>query len=101
MRKIILTTILALCAGMALFVVDAQQQPPAGKAVPKGGVQGRLTWFDRQGKVAGTSGQPGMYRTLAISPDGTQIACELSDPETQNRDIWLIEIASGKTTRFT
>jgi eukaryotic-like serine/threonine-protein kinase len=95
MRKLILITILAL------FVANAQQQPPGGKAAPKGGVQGRLTWFDRQGKVVGTSGQPGMYRTLTISPDGKRIACELADPDSQNRDIWLIEIASGKTTRFT
>jgi eukaryotic-like serine/threonine-protein kinase len=42
-----------------------------------------------------------MYRTLTISPDGKRIACELTDPDLQNRDIWLIEIASGKTTRFT
>lgn len=104
MRKTLLSTILVLCAGAGLIVVDAQQAP-GGKAAPKGGVQGRLTWFDRQGKVVGTSGEPGMYRTLTISPDGKRIAVELADPptqnQTQNRDIWLIEIASGKTTRFT
>jgi eukaryotic-like serine/threonine-protein kinase len=101
MRKIILITILVLGAGLALFVVDAQQQPPGVRGAPKGAVQGRLTWFDRQGKVVGTSGEPGVYRTLTISPDAKRIACELTDSETQNRDIWLIEIASGKTTRFT
>jgi len=95
MRKLILITILAL------FVVNAQRPPAGGKAAPQGGVQGRLTWFDRQGKIVGTSGQPGMYRTLTISPDGKRIAVELADPQTQNRDIWLLEIASGKTTRFT
>lgn len=100
MRKTILSSILVLCPSLALFVVHAQQVP-SGKEAPKGGVQGRLTWFDRQGKVVGTSGVSGMYRTLAISPDGKVIACELTDPGTQNRDIWLIEIASGKTTRFT
>ena len=46
-----------------------------------------------------------MYRTLTISPDGKRIAVERADPptqnQTQNRDIWLLEIASGKTTRFT
>jgi len=89
-------------AGLALFVVNAQQpagQP--GKAAPKGGVQGRLTWFDRQGKVAGTSGEPGLYRTLTISRDGKRVAFERTDASTQNRDIWLLDVASGKATRFT
>ena len=106
MRKTILSAIVVLSAAVALFVVDAQQPAAqSGKAAPKGSVQGRLTWFDRQGKVVGTSGEPGVYRTLTISPDGKRIAVERTDPpvenQTQNRDIWLIEIASGKTTRFT
>jgi dipeptidyl aminopeptidase/acylaminoacyl peptidase len=98
--------IAVLCAGVALFVAaapqDAQQPAgPPGKAAPKGGVQGRLTWFDRQGKIAGTLGEPGLYRTLTISPDGERVAFERPDPQTQNRDIWLIEIADGTTTRLT
>ncbi len=102
MRKTLLSTILVVGASSVLLVIDAQEpagQP--GKAAPKGGVQGRLTWFDRQGKVAGTSGEPGLYRTLTLSPDGKRIAFERADPQTQNRDIWLLEVASGKTTRFT
>ena len=104
--KILLSAFLAVGASVALLVLDAQQdaQQPAvqpGKAAPKGGVQGRLTWFDRQGKVAGTAGEPGLYRTLTISPDGKRVAFELADPRTQNREIWLLEVASGKTTRFT
>src|SRR5437868_1794346 len=102
MWKTFLSAIVVVGAGVALLVLDAQQ--PAGepgKAAPKGAVQGRLTWFDRQGKVAGISGEPGLYRTLTISPDGKRIAVERSDPQTQNRDIWLFEVGSGKTTRFT
>ena len=104
--RTLLSTLLVVSAGLALFVLDAQQpagQP--GKAAPKGDVQGRLTWFDRQGKAVGTSGEPGVYRTLTISPDGKRIAVERADPPSQNkpqnRDIWLIDITSGKTTRFT
>ena len=88
--------------GVALFVASAQQpirQP--GKAAPKGDVRGLLTWFDRQGKVVGAAGEPGVNRTLTISPDGKRIAVEHADPRTQNRDIWLIDVASGKATRFT
>jgi Tol biopolymer transport system component len=105
-RKTLLSAILVAGAGAALFLLNAQQPAgQAGKAAPKGGVQGRLSWFDRQGRVVGTLGEPGLYRTLTISPDGKQVAFERADPptqnETQNRDIWLIDIASGKPTRFT
>jgi Tol biopolymer transport system component len=98
LRKSFLITVLAAVACPVVFSVDAQQ---TGRASPAGGVQGRLTWFDRQGKVVGTAGEPGLYRTLTISPDGKRIAFERNDPETQNRDIWLLEIAGGATTRFT
>jgi Tol biopolymer transport system component len=102
MRKTLLSTMLVAGASLALLILHAQQpaaQP--GKAAPKGDVRGLLTWFDRQGKVIGTSGEPGLYRTLTISPDGKRIAFERADPQTQNRDIWLLDVANGKTTRFT
>jgi len=107
MRKIFLSSTLVVAASVALILLDAQQptspQPTGepGKAAPKGAVQGRLTWFDRQGKVAAMTGEPGQYRTLTVSPDGKRIAVERADPQTQNRDIWLLDVASGKTTRFT
>jgi eukaryotic-like serine/threonine-protein kinase len=90
-------------AAVLFFVFAFAQQTPgqAGKAPAKGGVEGRLTWFDRQGKVVGTLGEPGIYRTLQISPDGKRVAFERTDPATQNRDIWLVDVASGATTRFT
>jgi eukaryotic-like serine/threonine-protein kinase len=105
-RKTSLSTIFVVGAGVALFVLHAQQgaQQPAGqpgKAAPKGGVQGRLSLFDRQGKVTSTPGESGLYRTLTISPDGKRAAFERMDPQTQNRDIWLLDVATGKTTRFT
>jgi len=73
------------------------QQP----AAPRGAIDGRLTWFDRQGKPVGTIGEPGVYRTLTISPDGKRVAVERTDPQTQNKDIWLVDAASGASTRFT
>ena len=91
-------------AGIVLMFLAADAQQPAaqtGKAAPKGAVEGRLTWFDRQGRILGTAGDLGLYRTLTISPNGMQVAFERSDPQTQNRDIWLLEFASGRTTRFT
>ena len=98
----VFSSVLVLGAGLVLFLADAQQPAgQAGKAAPKGGVQGRLTFFNRQGKVVRTFGEPGLYRTLSLSPDGKRIAFERTDPQTMNRDIWLIDAASGKETRFT
>jgi eukaryotic-like serine/threonine-protein kinase len=90
--------------GLSLAHFEAHGQQPGGqtgKAAPKGGVEGRLTWFDRQGNIVGTAGKPGLYRTLTISPDGKRVAFERADPESGNRDIWLLEIASETVTRFT
>jgi eukaryotic-like serine/threonine-protein kinase len=99
------STIRKLVAGFLLAAVTAlfAQQPaaPSERAAPRGAIDGRLTWFDRQGKAVGTIGEPGVYRTLAISPDGKQVAVERTDPQTQNKDIWLLDAAGGAATRFT
>ena len=84
---------------LAAIVLGAFGQEP--KTGPRGGVSGRLTWFDRQGKVLGTAGDAGVYRTLTISPDGKRIAVERTESGTQNRDIWLVDVATGGMTRFT
>jgi Tol biopolymer transport system component len=68
----------------------------------RGNIQGELTWFDRTGKALGTVGDSGLYRTLAISPDGRRIAFERADPQNfSNRNIWIYDLARGVSTRFT
>ena len=68
----------------------------------RGIIQGRLTWFDRTGKVLGPIGDPGAYRTVAISPDAKRVAFERADPQNfAHHDIWLYDVARGVTTRFT
>ncbi len=74
---------------------SAQQAPPGREGAARGGVSGRLTWFDRQGKSVGTIGEPGVYRTLTISPDGKRVAVE------KNRDIWLLDAAGRAPIHFT
>jgi eukaryotic-like serine/threonine-protein kinase len=96
-RKLVSAFLLAAAA-----VLFAQQPAaPPERAAPRGAIDGRLTWFDRQGKTVGTIGEPGVYRTLAISPDGKRVAVERTDPQTQNKDIWLLDAAGGAATRFT
>jgi Tol biopolymer transport system component len=63
------------------------------------GTQNLLTWFDQQGKVAGTLGDPGDYVNPAISPDGSRIAAALGPAG--KRDIWILDVARGTSTRLT
>jgi Tol biopolymer transport system component len=101
-RKSFVPAVLATAAGV-LFLADAQQpaQQTKAPAAAKGAIQGRLSWLDRQGKVVGTVGEPGLYRTLSLSRDGKRLAVERTDPQTQNRDIWLVDLERGGMTRFT
>jgi Tol biopolymer transport system component len=86
----------------SLCAIHAQPPAAPGREGPaRGAVQGSLTWFDRQGNRVGTVGEPGVYRTLTVSPNGKRIAVERSDPQTQNRDIWLFNADGGGATRFT
>jgi Tol biopolymer transport system component len=89
--------------GIYLLTCSAFAQPPAAPSerVTPRGIDGYLTWFDRQGKNVGTTGEPGIYRTLTLSRDGKRIAVERTDPQTQNKDIWLFDVSTGAGTRFT
>jgi Tol biopolymer transport system component len=58
-----------------------------------------LTWVDRQGKVTGTVGAPGIYRGVSLSPDGLQVAAHRHDGE--GGDIWLTDLTRGQPSRFT
>jgi len=59
-----------------------------------------LTWFDREGNVTGTAGEPHPYMELDLSPDGSRVAAYRGDELGQ--DLWLIEFARpGQDTRLT
>jgi len=59
----------------------------------------QLTWYDREGKVLGTIGEPGDYPGLALSPDGTRLAWSKRSGRASN--IWLLDLSRGTSTRFT
>jgi len=61
----------------------------------------RLRWFDRSGRSLGSIGPAGAYRNPELSPDGKRIAVELTDPQTQSDNLWLIDVSRGVLNRFT
>ncbi len=60
----------------------------------------QLTWFDRNGKPAGTVGQPSWYDNVKLSPDGRRIAADQTDPE-GSTDLWIQDPARDAITRLT
>jgi dipeptidyl aminopeptidase/acylaminoacyl peptidase len=61
----------------------------------------QLTWFDREGKVVGRVAEPGMYAGLSLSPDGMHATVIRTNPQvTSDAAMWLIDLASGASTRF-
>ena len=61
----------------------------------------QLVWFDRSGNRLGTVGEPAVYTNPAISPDQRMVAVGKRDPQTNTRDIWVIDFQRGTSSRFT
>jgi Tol biopolymer transport system component len=62
----------------------------------------QLTWYNRQGEIAGRPGEPGPYGTMKVSPDGSKAVVVENDPRQRgNADLWIVDLTSGASTRFT
>jgi Tol biopolymer transport system component len=61
----------------------------------------QLAWFDRVGKPLGEVGSSGAFSQPALSPDERTIVVQRIDPETQDMDLWSIDIARRLETRVT
>ncbi len=60
----------------------------------------QLTWFNQQGKVLGTAGEPGVYGNPALSPNGTKAAFTQYRSGGQS-DVWLLDFSLGTSSRLT
>jgi serine/threonine protein kinase len=63
-----------------------------------GGLQ--VAWFDREGKPAGTFGQPSSDQGLVLSPDATRALGRDASPSARG-DIWLLDFVRGVRTQLT
>jgi serine/threonine protein kinase len=64
-------------------------------------VLSKLTWLDRSGRETGFLGTPGDQANPRISPDGTRVALDIIDHQTENMDIWIYRATGGVATRIT
>jgi serine/threonine protein kinase len=78
-------------AGTAILVTQT------GRSADKS----QLTWFNRNGGTTGAVGTPGTFANPSISPDGRRLAFEQTDTDGRHVDIWIDELATNGTTRFT
>jgi len=60
-----------------------------------------LTWMDRSGKPLGKIGERAVMCNPTLSPDNSRVAIDISDPKTNNVDVWLANISGPGMTRFT
>jgi Tol biopolymer transport system component len=54
-----------------------------------------LVWVDQEGKTQPATAEQGLYRAIALSPDGSRAAVEKSP------DLWLYDFQRGTRTRMT
>jgi len=60
-----------------------------------------LTWMDRSGKMLGEIGGPAVQCNPTLSPDGSRVAVDISDPKANNVDIWIEGVGVAANSRFT
>jgi Tol biopolymer transport system component len=85
----------------ALGVFSASKTGLLAYQTARGQAGERLQWFTREGKPLDVVGEPGEYRDLALSPDGSRAAVCLPDQAAGTHDIWIFDLAHGLRSRFT
>jgi serine/threonine protein kinase/Tol biopolymer transport system component len=61
----------------------------------------QLSWFDRSGKQLASLREPARYYSPRLSHDGQRLAYDLSDPTTNNGDIWILDLRRNVPRRVT
>lgn len=64
-------------------------------------VRQRLTWFDRNGKLLGTVGDPAVMSEPFWFPGAQRLGLAVSDRRTDLPDLWQVDLTRGTWTRLT
>ncbi len=68
---------------------------------PREDVLSTLNWMERSGQVLSAVGSEEAYSEVNLSPDGLTAVVNISDPESGNRDLWLVDLQRQLKSRFT
>jgi DNA-binding winged helix-turn-helix (wHTH) protein/Tol biopolymer transport system component len=79
--------------GVLAYVAEAHASAPRMQ-------RSRLVWFDRRGQRLATVGEPGLYRGIALAPDGRRIAVHVHE-EPAGGNIWILDEDRETFTRLT
>src|SRR5215467_13923880 len=61
----------------------------------------QVTLFDREGKELNAVGPRDLFAQPVFSPDAKRVAVIRQDLEKENNDLWIVDVATGKTTKIT
>jgi Tol biopolymer transport system component len=67
---------------------------------PVANVPSRLVWLDRSGREVGSVGEPSVFHSVRLSPDGRRAAASVLNASKNALEIWIYETVSGTGTRF-
>ena len=60
-----------------------------------------LVWVDRSGRRVGSVGGAAAYSNPSLSPDEKKLLVGRTDMQIRTRDLWLFDLPTGASTRFT
>jgi Tol biopolymer transport system component len=108
MKKTSIGALVVVCAALLLIPAPAHGQLPRDPAERARVIteimetQSRtLTLFDRQGNNVGVVGSRDLYNQPVFSPDMTRMAVIKPDLEKETNDLWVIDVASGRSRQIT
>jgi len=84
--------------GLANFAVSADGRVLVHAPAPG---PSRLVWLDRSGRQLSEIGKPERYGRVQIAPDRKHAAVEIWNSEREGRDLFLLDLMTGVTSRLT
>jgi eukaryotic-like serine/threonine-protein kinase len=83
----------------AVFAASSTNLLVAQKTGDTGASQ--FLWFNRKGQEIGTALNPGIYGNMMLSPDDKSVALDMTDPASQNTDIWIYNLETQSAKHLT
>jgi eukaryotic-like serine/threonine-protein kinase len=93
--------LIGLTRGMARAAFSASQNGVLAYRTRTESGHSELVWFDRQGRRLAGVGEPGDFSNPALSPDEKRLVVSRTDEQSRARNLWLVDLASGGSSRFT